>query len=197
MGAPSSLYLKILNADYIEELFQKYLTDPEAVDDSWRYFFDGLELGTLGGGIGSGQVHGSPTPSGVDLVSEAKVADLINAYRERGRILARINPLQSPPATHPLLDLQNFGLTQADFSRTFSAGNLLGLGQAPLSQILDFLKSTYCGSVGVEFTHIEDPIAHEWLKVKIESERKKETITVEEKKWIHRRLAESNSTRSQ
>ena len=127
-------YLKSQNADYIEELFWRYLADPNSVDESWRYFFEGVELGTdteppvkeqaNGGNNGASggtvtHIAGTPgvTASNGGLDGEAKVGELIQHYRELGILLAGVNPLQAAPKNHPLLELQAFELTEADLER--------------------------------------------------------------------------------
>ncbi len=218
MMAPFS-YLSPNNAQYIDELFEKYVADPTSVDDTWRYFFDGLELGAqstgstaqsvIQGGLTNGNGH-AVTENGhtqkqpqlvavnnlgerIDLSSEAKVAELINAYRERGRLLANLDPLGSPPTSHPLLELQNFKLTEADLERTFTAGKLIGIGPAKLKDIIARLKEIYCSCVAVEYTHIQDPVSREWVQNKMESSANREQLSAEEKKFILRRLTESET----
>ncbi len=199
-------YLKSINADYIDELYERYRQDPDSIDETWRYFFDGLELGTEEAGVGNGHLatgngHAAPapvvgaiTPQGsVDFGAEAKVAELITAYRELGRLLADIDPLSAPPSSHPLLDLARFELTSADLARTFHAGKLVGMGPAKLSDIIARLKETYCGKIGVEFTHIENTEERNWLQGKMEASRNRETLDAATRKLILKRLTESES----
>ena len=192
-------YLKSSNADYIDELLARYTADPESVDPSWRYFFEGMELGTELPQETNGHANGhaavsAPLPTGaIDLVAEARVAELISAYREVGRLLANIDPLNAPPASHPLLELARFELTPADLSKVFTAGKLLGMGPSRLSDIIARLKETYCGSIGVEFTHIEDPLERKWVKEKMESSRNRENLDADTRKMILKRVTESES----
>ena len=223
--SPSSMryldYLKGNSADYIEELFEQYRVDPHGVDETWRYFFDGLGLGEetislqtnpldqssnengspheshptngalhLNESSASSNGHSAPH---LDLSAEAKVADLINAYRERGRLLADLNPLTDPIPSHSFLDLQVFGLGPDDLKKSFTAGNLIGLGNATLEKILSRLKEIYCSSIGVEFTHIKDPVAREWLQNKLETSQGIQKLTPELKKRILSRLTESET----
>ncbi|MBS1984943.1 MAG: 2-oxoglutarate dehydrogenase E1 component [Bdellovibrionales bacterium] len=195
-------YLKSINAEYIDELMDRYQQDPASIDDSWRYFFEGLELG--GDAIpyvnGSSQfapangkaITQGPT-SGVDFSAEAKVGLLIHAYREMGHAMANLDPLGTSHRSHPLLDLTNFGLTETDLERTFTAGRVLGMENAKLGDILARLKSTYCSSIGVEFTHIQDPESRRWLQERMESSRNTEDLSVEDRKFILRRLTESET----
>ncbi|OFZ17980.1 MAG: 2-oxoglutarate dehydrogenase E1 component [Bdellovibrionales bacterium GWB1_55_8] len=186
-------YLKSANAAFIDELLERYLADPESVDSSWRYFFEGLDFGTSSAVAPGATPQAEVAAAGPDLSSEAKVAELITAYRELGRLLADINPLAPPPASHPLLELARFGLSDADLNRSFTAARLVGMEPAPLSQILTRLRETYCGSVGVEFTHIQDRSEREWLRSKMETSRNRIELDSETRKFILKRLTQSES----
>jgi 2-oxoglutarate dehydrogenase E1 component len=179
-------YLNSSNPEYIEDIYARFLENPEQVDSSWRYFFEGLELGydpTLQASVNDS----------IDLSAEAKVADLINAHRERGHLLAHINPLDPKPKEHPLLTLQHFGLSEADLDKEFTAGKFLNLGTCTLRKILDRLHQIYCSSIGVEYTHIKDPEMRGWLVDKMENSGNTEVFSPEQKKHILKRLAESES----
>ena len=101
-----------------------------------------------------------------------RVYQLVNAYRVRGHLFAKIDPLGTAPEAAPELDLSNFGLTEADYDEEFPTVGIGGLpGRATLRQIISHLSETYCSSIGVEFTHIEEPEAREWLQNEMESTR--------------------------
>jgi len=195
-------YLRNANAEYIEELLQRFKTNPDTVDESWRWFFEGMEMGEEEANLASdktktaGNGHGkiatvTPIESSVDFSSEAKVAELITAYRERGRLLSNLDPLSDAPKSHPLLELSNFGLSEKDLNRKFTAGRLIGLSTSTLTEILNVLHKTYCSSIAVEFTHIQDPKARAWLCEKMESTQNKELLSPSTKKHILKRLSES------
>lgn len=191
-------YLKSTNAGYIDELFALYSQDPNSVDPSWRYFFEGLELGTdspaesSSAPVAQSSAPQASAPQG-DTKAELKVAELILAYRELGRLLAQVDPMIPAPSSHPLLELSRFGLQTSDLSKTFMAGRLLGFGEAKLSDIIARLKDTYCGSVAVEFTHIPDVEEKAWLQQKMETARNREPLDKETQKFILKRLSESES----
>jgi 2-oxoglutarate dehydrogenase E1 component len=192
-------YLKSINAEYIDELYALYLLDPTSIDPSWRYLFEGMELTPTSTETNSGPSQASlpapaPTPAPVvDFGAEAHVAELIAAYRDMGSLLAQMDPLSAPPASHPRLELSRFGLSQGDLNRSFGAGRLIGLGAARLSEILQALRETYCGSIGVEFTHIQDLQERDWLQMKMESSHNREALDPETKKFILKRLTESET----
>lgn len=198
-------YLKAQNAEYIEEMFSRYNEDPNSVDESWQYFFDGLELASdvsqvtpNGHAAPSVSPSASPAPAapttagGVNL--EAKVGELIQHYRELGILLANINPLSAPPKQHPLLELSAFGLTQADLERKFTAAQSLGFsGPATLREIIERLRETYCSSIGVEYTHMGDPAAREWLQARMESTRNRAVLSKDVKARILEKLTQAES----
>jgi 2-oxoglutarate dehydrogenase E1 component len=103
---------------------------------------------------------------------QSRVAHLVNAYRVRGHVFADLDPLDNPPAAAPELELAHFGLTESDLDKTFSTAGISGLSErATLRQIVARLTETYCSSIGVEFTHIEEPEPRLWLQNQMESTR--------------------------
>jgi 2-oxoglutarate dehydrogenase E1 component len=110
-----------------------------------------------------------------------------------GQLLAQVNPLLAPPASHPLLDLARFGLSPADLVKPFTAGKLIGLGVAPLNDILKRLRATYCQTIGVEFTHIQNTAERNWLQTRMEKCQNREELPAETKKWILRRMTEAET----
>jgi 2-oxoglutarate dehydrogenase E1 component len=116
-------------------------------------------------------------------VVQGRVYQLVNAYRVRGHLFARVDPLSkdahldpsvtgAPPAPVPELDLETFGLSVEDLETTIVAADIAGLPErATLREIVAHLSETYCSSIGVEFTHIEEPEMRDWLQRKMELTR--------------------------
>ncbi len=103
---------------------------------------------------------------------QSRVAQLVNAYRVRGHLFADVDPLDNAPAASPELDLAYFGLSEADLDKTFSTAGMSGLPErATLRQIVEHLSETYCSSIGVEFTPVEEPEPRQWLQQQMESTR--------------------------
>ena len=96
------------------------------------------------------------------LATQDSVAALmmIRAYRIRGHLKADLDPLGlKRQGEHEELDPANYGFSAADMDRDVYINNVLGLGEyATVQQILDRCRATYCGSIGVEFMHITDPV---------------------------------------
>jgi 2-oxoglutarate dehydrogenase E1 component len=166
-----------------EELYSKYKEDPGSVDAGWREFFDGFEFA---------QKNYKKPKNGSPLYpDEFKVINLINGYRSRGHLFTRTNPVRTRRQYRPTLDIENFGLSKEDLSRSFQAGNELGLGKATLQEILDHLNQTYCQSVGVEFQYIRNPEIIDWLKKNMEVNRNMPVFLPDQKEKILRKLAEA------
>ncbi|MGH9900070.1 MAG: 2-oxo acid dehydrogenase subunit E2, partial [Pyrinomonadaceae bacterium] len=104
------------------------------------------------------------------IVKQARVLELINAYRVRGHQIADIDPLDATPVHHhDELDIENYGLTIWDLDREFITGGLGGVKIATLRDILVLLRRSYCGKVGIEYRHIENTERKRWLQERIET----------------------------
>ena len=175
------------NGPFIENLYGQYLVDPASVDPSWRSYFDGFdaETGSLflkarealeRKPLSAFQARAANTDLPSDeAISPAVIHDhlrvimLIRAYRVRGHLAADLDPLGlTHRAPHPELDYRSYGFTEADLDRTFYLDRVLGRTQATLREILDILRRTYAGKVGIEFLHIQDPSQKAWIQEKVE-----------------------------
>ncbi|HET9796052.1 MAG TPA: multifunctional oxoglutarate decarboxylase/oxoglutarate dehydrogenase thiamine pyrophosphate-binding subunit/dihydrolipoyllysine-residue succinyltransferase subunit [Thermoanaerobaculia bacterium] len=103
-----------------------------------------------------------------EIENQARVLELINAYRVRGHLVADIDPLRAaPPPRVPELDLETYGLTIWDLDREFITGGLGGSETLPLRKILEIMRRSYCGKIGVEYRFIQDGAEKEWLRRRI------------------------------
>jgi len=117
---------------------------------------------------------------------------LIRAYRVRGHVLANIDPLGIEGSKEHLeLDPMTYGFSENDMDREIFINYVLGLEAATMREILDILRETYCGSIGVEFMHIQDPHEKSWIQERIERIRNQANYTVQGKKAILNRLIET------
>ncbi|HEX8685955.1 MAG TPA: 2-oxo acid dehydrogenase subunit E2, partial [Pyrinomonadaceae bacterium] len=106
-----------------------------------------------------------------EVSKEARVLELINAYRVRGHLIADIDPLHALPIQyHPELDIETYGLTIWDLDREFITGGLAGRESATLREILDILRRAYCGKVGTEYRHIQSKEQKLWIRERIRQE---------------------------
>lgn len=179
-------YLSNAHPEYIESLYRTYKESPDNVDPGWRKFFEGFELAQKWSGNGELTVEVDR-----DRAKEINVLNLINAYRTRGHLFTKTNPVRARRNYQPTLDIQNFGLTEDDLDKVFEAGTDIGIGPAKLRDIIAHLEDTYCRSIGAEFMFIRIPERVEWLKKRMESTRNRPNFTIEEKQHILRRLNEA------
>ena len=119
---------------------------------------------------------------------QARVQQLVNAYRVRGHLIAHLDPLVDEPKNHPELDPNYYGLTVWDLDREFLFSNKEGYTKATLREILDILYATYCGSIGVEFMNIQDPEQKKWLIQKMEPSRNRPPLPRERKIQLLKKL---------
>jgi len=196
------------NLSYIEQLYETYLRDPQAVSDQWRQEFDKLPDATYDSVVDvelapiveqfREHAKSAKTQSGAATMSvssehEAKqvlVLRLINGYRVRGHQAAKIDPLNLlERGDIPDLDPKFHTLTDADLDTMFSLGTLqFGAEQATLRQILIDLKQTYCASIGAEYMHIVDTVEKRWIQHRLEPTRGKPKLTSEDRLHILERL---------
>lgn len=177
-----------MDIDSIEVLYAQFKENPESVEESFRFFFQGFELAnshfpTKPNEVGEGAV--AP-------IKEIAVMNLINGYRRRGHLFTKTNPVRTRRQYSPTLDLENFNLSPSDLDTEFEAGKEIGIGKATLRQIVEHLSETYCKSVGVEYRYMTKPEIVQWLQQKMESSRNQETYTNEEKLHILDRLIEAS-----
>jgi len=186
----NSAHLSGGNAAYVEELYELYLHDPNAVPEEWRTYFQTLpaEGGTANDVshstvrdhfvlLGKNQRRAQPVSAGsVSSEHEKKqveVLRLIQAFRMRGHQGAQLDPLGLWKRTAPAdLSINHYGLTNADLDTTFRAGDLfIGKEEASLREIVEALQKTYCRTIGAEFTHIVDSNQRNWFMQRLESVR--------------------------
>jgi 2-oxoglutarate dehydrogenase E1 component len=103
-----------------------------------------------------------------EIEKQARVLELINAYRVRGHLLADIDPLRLRPVqSHPELELETYGLTIWDLDREFWTGGLAGGDHMPLRDIIALMRRVYCGKIGVEYRHISSPAEKYWVRKRV------------------------------
>ncbi|MDD2813030.1 MAG: 2-oxoglutarate dehydrogenase E1 component, partial [Bacteroidales bacterium] len=173
-------YLNQADSSAIEELYKNYLLDPQSVDISWRRFFEGFEFarGTQ-----------SILPAGfTDVDTEFRVLNLIDWYRKRGHLFTKTNPVRERRKYFPTLDIENYGLSEADLNVEFQAGKQIGIGPATLREIIHHLQETYCQSIGAEFMYIRKAVILEWLQKRMESTQNRVEFSRDEKIKIFKHI---------
>jgi len=205
----SNSYLFGTNTPYIEELYEAYLANPASVDAQWRDYFD--KLATLPGAgtyTGPDVAHGpviasfaerakdgtlhTPPKAVVADEKQAKVTQLINAYRFLGNRWAQLDPLKrmERPGV-PELEPSYYGFTEADLGQSFATDSFstaVGSEHASLREILEAARQTYCGSIGAEYMYISDTKKQLWVQSRLEAGRATPKYGAEEKKRFLERL---------
>ena len=179
-------FLSNATPEYIDNVYQAYKHDPDSVSQEWKRFFSGFEFALTNY---NGQAEASTAPLSSEAASkEIHVLDLINAYRTRGHLFTKTNPVRERRKYSPTLDLVNFGLNDGDLDTVFQAGEAVGLGPAKLRDILALLQETYCQSIGAEFRYVRKPEMVDWLQERMERTRNRPQFDLEKKKHILRKL---------
>ncbi len=167
----------------IEDLYNQYRKDPESVESGWQKFFEGFEFSK------ANFEEGGAIPENVQ--KEFKVIELINDYRARGHLFTKTNPVRTRRQYAPTLAIENYGLSKDDLETTFEAAVEIGLKPTTLKEIIDHLESTYCASIGIEYTYIRQPEVVEWIENKIEPNKNTPNFSEDEKLEILIKLNEA------
>ncbi|MDO8845828.1 MAG: 2-oxoglutarate dehydrogenase E1 component [Methylicorpusculum sp.] len=188
----SSLYGS--NANFIEELYEQYLQDPDSVEDSWKQKFGHIRSDSVQETAHSpiierfaslaqqsqGRLAKLQGFTEQSVKKQSAVARLINHYRVRGHQIATNNPLHTTTPYFPDLDPAYYGLTELDMDTLFDTGTLYGVDRLPLRDIISTLKEIYCGNIGTEYMHIVDTDMKRWIKNRLEGAKIHHKLSAEE-----------------
>ena len=111
------------------------------------------------------------------------------AYRRKGHLIAKTNPIRERKDRHANLSLADFNLTEADLTTKFEAGNVIGMRGATLNDILAFVHKCYTNHVGVQVAYITDRKKQQWLFNEIENTLL-QPVPLKQKKRIIQKLNE-------
>src|SRR6267378_1251365 len=154
------------NAAFIEDLYEKYLVNPQSVPEEWREYFDRLQVlpgntvkdiqrakrGELGGAART-----FPTEPVAPERLQVAALLLVTAYRISGTRWATVDPLKRMPRPpQPELEPGFYDLTEADLDQTVNAGSYVGLDRTSLRNLLQALRDTYCRNIGYEYMFISE-----------------------------------------
>ncbi len=198
-------YLFGSNAPFIEALYEAYLKDPSAVEPRWRDYFDELQRHDQGAAdvshydvqerfarLGRAGRAGAPTV----VINRPQLGEkqfgvlqLISAHRFQGVRHADIDPLKRQEKPNiPELDPGFYGLTGTDMETVFNTGSLVGPREMKLKDILQFVRDTYCRTIGIEYMHITDMTQKRWVQERVESTRLAPGYDADYKRHILERL---------
>ncbi len=179
------------NAAFIADLYARWVAAPHSVDASFAELFSSLNDEARSVLTDATGASWAPRPSGFDPAEAApalperragneaavraatldsiRALMMIRVYRVRGHLEAKLDPLGlQVPKSHPELDPRTYGFTEADWDRPIFIDRVLGRESATLREIMAILRASYCGPVGVEFMHIQDPEQKAWIQRRIE-----------------------------
>ena len=198
------------NAPYVEEMYENYLANPGSVPDNWRSYFDALQNVPATDGSNTKDVAHLPVvnafaeraKAGTTKVVVASGADselgrkrtavqqLIAAYRNVGARWADLDPLKrTERPSIPELEPSFYGFTDADLEIVFNTSNtFFGKDTMSLRDLLNALRETYCGTIGVEYMYTTDQNQKRWWQQKLESIRSKPSFSADKKRQILDRL---------
>ena len=181
----------VANADtqVIADLYEAYQKDPNSVDSSWRDFFKGFDFSQVW--LADQAPFSAVSTDLAHVQKEMSVISLIKAFRSRGHLLSKTNPVRERKDRQPRLAITDYSLTDADLDTVFQAGAFLGIGPATLRTIQDALHKIYAGTVGFEYSYIREVDIKEWLRNKIEKEALSFNPTLDKKKHILEKLNEA------
>src|SRR5690242_5674774 len=201
------------NAAFLAEQYARWAANPVSVDPTFAELFGALNedaRSVLEEATGASwaprqfatngeaeAVRRAPTALSAEQIRAATIASLralmlIRSYRVRGHLEARLDPLglQIPPS-HPELDPRSYGFNDNDLDRPIFIDNVLGRETATLREIVAILRDTYCGPIGVEFMHIQDPDQKSWIQRKVEGAPWRTTFDAAAKRRILTQLTEA------
>jgi 2-oxoglutarate dehydrogenase E1 component len=122
---------------------------------------------------------------------QEKVDNLARSFRNRGHVIARLDPLGRRATKVPELDLAYHGLSEADLDVPFSTRTAAGSKTLSLRAILEKLHNTYCRSIGVQFMHIDDREVREWLQFRMEGSENRRDLSLEQQRRILSKLTDA------
>ncbi len=196
------------NIGYAEQIWRLYRQDPQAVPPEWRDYFDELRQSEPPTpeisprlALGRHQLHQGFGPGGkmcagcgrAEAMSflQYNVSHLVRNYRVRGHLLAKVNPLGNPRSSLPELEPGYYGMTDDDLDLLFNFGHISGQQALPLREIIQILKETYTGFIGVQFMHIDDLSVREWLQNRMELSKNTIVLTKKQQIRILERLTDA------
>lgn len=195
------------NGTWLEDLYERWLRDPDSVDERWHAWFGALPR--VNGQVTESVLHSEVREEFAKLTGhlrghriarvtesrleferkQVRVLQLINAYRFRGHQYADTDPLQQREAADVSeLALRYHELSDADLTTVFRTGSLVGPERATLEHILAALNRTYCGTIGAEYMHISETGEKRWIQQRLESVQSHPGIAADRQEWLLQRL---------
>ena len=192
-------FLNAIHAQLIDDLYEQYRKYPDALEPSWKAFFQGFDFALENYGD-EGYISENGQPSVVvqqvsnsnipdEIRKEFLVMNLIEAYRSRGHLFTKTNPVRDRRTYSPTLSIKNFGLSTADLNTKFNCAIEIGLKEATtLQNIINRLETIYCNSIGVEYMHIDNVEEKKFIRDFLQQNENKPQLSSQQKIEILRKL---------
>ena len=177
------------NLAYLESTYARYRSDPHSVPGEWQDYFQ--VNGFVGGKPGSNS-NSAAEPLVRDYTLDEKLHRLINHYRWRGHLIAALDPLGTQRPCPAELKVESYHFSESELNQPVNLPNL-HLADTPLTirELLERLKAIYCGSIGLQFMHIDDPTMREWLQRRMENPQRRPSLSRNEQLRILTRLTDA------
>ena len=194
-------FLNAAHTEFFDQLYEQYLENPDAIDTSWRVFFQGFDFGlaTYNAENAITQMTNIATQNVVDgqvpdkILKEFNVLKLIDGYRSRGHLFTETNPVRERRNYTPTLDIENFGLSTDDLNTIFDAAKVIGQEPCTLQDIIKHLQSVYCQHIGIEYMYMRDPLVIQWVQNHLNINNFQPNFDQAQKKIILEKLNEAVS----
>ncbi len=194
-------FLNAAHSQFFADLYEQYSQNPDSVEPSWRAFFQGFDFGMetfneekVGeqlANYASGNAENSQASE--KLQKEFNVLKLIDGYRSRGHLFTETNPVRDRRVYSPNLEIENFGLSNADLETVFDAAKVIGHQPKMLKDIISHLKNVYCKHIGIEYMYMRKPEVIQWIQNRININDNQPNFDANQKKHILGKLNEAVS----
>jgi 2-oxoglutarate dehydrogenase E1 component len=180
------------NLGYLESLYTRYRGDPQSVSPEWRDYFSG---NSFENGHGNGHAR-LVSPAEFQSVArnanlDEKLHEMIRNYRGRGHLIAKIDPLGTPRSCPPELKLEFYNFAESELEQLVNLPTLHFETPLTIREIFERLQKTYCGSIGVQFLHIDDLATRQWFQQRMETSQNHLQLSREEQLRIFTRLTDA------
>ena len=195
-------FLDKANSGFIESMYLKFVENDPSLPESWKQYFSGLDENTddvlkeISGPSWGKEKSINKNNNKKDLdtnnIDSVKAIALIRAYRIRGHLIAKLDPLElmNRDYVHELHP-SDHGFEKEDYKRKIYLDNYMDLGYANISEILSKLRRIYCSTIGAQYMHISDPKEKVWIRERFEKEENKLNFTNNGKKAILNKIIQA------
>ena len=214
-------FLDKSNSTFIETMYLKYLNKDPDLAESWKEYFldieDEMELmiKEINGPswkpgparINKDEIRNKAKINDTDINASNKfnfqlhsnsnkdsirAVSLIRAYRLRGHLLSKLDPLEMMKSEYlDELHPEFYGFKKDDFEKPIFLNGLINRQEANIKEILKFLRSTYCGPIGYEYMHISNPTERLWFRDRVEKDENALKFTKNGKQAILNKLIQA------